>query len=403
MLMFYFNFLFYFIIGLFSSTIGAQVAITEVYYDTPDLESDEFDAFHRGEFIELYNYTTEDIDISRWVLSDAEGNYTFPEHTVIDSGGFLIIAFRKNGDEDWNFFDYFRHSRGQNDQNVPRVLYQDRLELNNYDDRVALYATHYKGIDKTFSSYKISEVSWLVKSSRTLERYYHNGLEFNPEHDNFYVHSLSITDPDLLDHSQPISDVNSNYVTASPFEIPFKVNLKNPAESPFYLKYKKEYYEQYYQLLGDDENIEWILNQLCNTTIPLINTQTTADSYTSEQCFSFDKAGNQKTAENCIKKDTPNQTSKEEEQEDIKDIASKIEVYPVPVQDFLNIRWTQEVDDLVDHILLSDMLGCVSLPIAKPANSFQTRINVSSYADGVYIVSFFLKDGRRLNKNILKY
>ncbi len=403
--MFYFYFLCCFILGLFGSTIEAQVAITEVYYDTPDIEADYiknnryYKASHQGEFIELYNYTTEDTDISGWVLSDAQGNYRFPDHTVIQSGGFLIIAFRKEEDEDWNFFDYFRHSRGQNDQNVPHVLYQDRLELNNYDDMVALYATHYKGINKTFSSsYKISEVSWYVKPYRNLKRYY-----YDPEWDNFYVHSLSITDPDLLDHSNPISDVNSNYVTASPFEIPFKVNLKTPKESPFYLKYKKEHYDDPYYQLANDQQIESVLRQLCNTNIPLIDTQTTADTYTFEQCFSFDKAGNQRSSAICTKEDKTNHTSKEQEQEDIEEIASKIEVYPVPVQDFLNIRWAQEVDDLVDRIVLSDMLGRVSLPITKPANSFQTRINISSYSDGVYIVSFFLKDGRRLNKNILKY
>ena len=121
--------------------LQAQVAISEVYYDTPYLERLELDRrSHAGEFIELYNYSKEDIDISGWRLSDNTGGFNFPEGTIIKSNDYLVVAYKD--DQNLNFFDLF--SNTSEDDNGDKIIYQRNIILNNYDDRVILWANKIK-------------------------------------------------------------------------------------------------------------------------------------------------------------------------------------------------------------------------------------------------------------------
>ena len=62
----------------------AGVVINEIHYD-------EADKTLRGEFIELYNAGSADIDVSGWFF--AEGvDFTFPAGTMISSGDYLVVA-----------------------------------------------------------------------------------------------------------------------------------------------------------------------------------------------------------------------------------------------------------------------------------------------------------------------
>ncbi len=75
-------------------TIGAvsasNVLISEVYYDTIGTDSVE-------EFVELYNPTLADVDLSGWALSDNVGSYSIPAGTVIRSTGYITIAKAASG------------------------------------------------------------------------------------------------------------------------------------------------------------------------------------------------------------------------------------------------------------------------------------------------------------------
>lgn len=53
-----------------------------------------------GEFIELYNFGTKDVDVSHWVIRDATktGEYVFPAETIIEKKSFLVIT-----DDDFTF------------------------------------------------------------------------------------------------------------------------------------------------------------------------------------------------------------------------------------------------------------------------------------------------------------
>lgn len=61
------------------------VIISEVYYDTVGTDSKE-------EWIELYNPTGADVDLSGWTLSDNSRTFTLPSGTVITAGGYLVVA-----------------------------------------------------------------------------------------------------------------------------------------------------------------------------------------------------------------------------------------------------------------------------------------------------------------------
>ncbi|MCH2025172.1 MAG: lamin tail domain-containing protein, partial [Verrucomicrobiales bacterium] len=62
----------------------SEIVINEIHYDVPDKTL-------RAEFVELYNPTDSAVDLSGWRLSSAV-NYTFPNGTSIQAGGFLVIA-----------------------------------------------------------------------------------------------------------------------------------------------------------------------------------------------------------------------------------------------------------------------------------------------------------------------
>ena len=64
--------------------LAQTVIINEVHYHPGDGGS-------AGEFVELYNYGSRDVDISGWLLSGAV-SYVFPRGSVMEAGSLLVIA-----------------------------------------------------------------------------------------------------------------------------------------------------------------------------------------------------------------------------------------------------------------------------------------------------------------------
>ena len=77
------SFLFIFLAS-FSLNAESEIVINEIHYDVPDKTI-------RAEFIELHNPSSSAINVSGWRVSSAV-NYDMPENTIIESGGFLVIA-----------------------------------------------------------------------------------------------------------------------------------------------------------------------------------------------------------------------------------------------------------------------------------------------------------------------
>ncbi|MFK7810095.1 MAG: lamin tail domain-containing protein [Saprospiraceae bacterium] len=71
--------------SLGSTQIG-DIVINEINYHSPD-------TCDAGDWIELYNYGTETVDVSGWFLEDEKGNYfNIPQNTFIGGEGYLVLV-----------------------------------------------------------------------------------------------------------------------------------------------------------------------------------------------------------------------------------------------------------------------------------------------------------------------
>ena len=129
--------------------------------------------------------------------------------------------------------------------------------------------------------------------------------------------------------------------------------------------------------------------------------------------FKYDDAGNQihrgYVCNNCPvqgKQETPPEegiSSNEVENDD--EFWNEIRIYPVPVKDVLTINWSDEANALIDHVSLYEQ-NTIHWKFQQqniPNLNKQIQINMTNYYMGVYVLTFTLKDGRTLSKNITKF
>lgn len=134
----------------------------------------------------------------------------------------------------------------------------------------------------------------------------------------------------------------------------------------------------------------------------------------TEVYFKYDEAGNQryrgidaaaKKAEEIVSKESKvATTTREVPVIDEKAFLKQIRLYPVPVNDYLTIDWTEEVDGLIESVSLYQH-STVHWKFQQqniPGLNRQMKINMTGYDWGVYILRFTLKDGRVFGRNITK-
>ncbi|KQM19906.1 hypothetical protein [Chryseobacterium sp. Leaf201] len=136
----------------------------------------------------------------------------------------------------------------------------------------------------------------------------------------------------------------------------------------------------------------------------------------TEVYFKYDEAGNQRyRGTNSAAKTAPEELKKTEElktvasiqQEPVMDekaFFKQIRLYPVPVNDYLTIDWTEEVDGLIESVSLYQH-STVHWKFQQqniPSLNRKLKINMTGYEWGVYVIRFTLKDGRIFSKNITK-
>lgn len=136
----------------------------------------------------------------------------------------------------------------------------------------------------------------------------------------------------------------------------------------------------------------------------------------TEVYFKYDEAGNQRyRGTNTAAKKVPeiakqevNTTetviAKQAPQMDEKTFMKNIRLYPVPVNDFLTIDWTEEVDSLIESVSLyqHSTTHWKFQQQNTPDLNRQVKINMTGYDWGVYILRFTLKDGRVFSRNVTK-
>lgn len=69
-----------------------KLLISEVYYDVHPDRGVESTGANNNEWVELYNGTNSDADLSGWKIADTGSADVLPDGTVISAGGFLIIT-----------------------------------------------------------------------------------------------------------------------------------------------------------------------------------------------------------------------------------------------------------------------------------------------------------------------
>ncbi|PKF74498.1 hypothetical protein [Chryseobacterium sp. PMSZPI] len=140
----------------------------------------------------------------------------------------------------------------------------------------------------------------------------------------------------------------------------------------------------------------------------------------TEVYFKYDEAGNQRyRGTNAAGKKDPVLIPKEIKlQEETKVLAvaqqvpvidekafwKQIRLYPVPVNDYLTIDWTEEVDGLIESVSLYQH-STVHWKFQQenaPDLGRKIKINMTGYDWGVYILRFTLKDGRVFGRNVTK-
>jgi len=392
------------ILSIVSQKIAAQIAITEVYYDTPFSERGGSNP-NLGEFVELYNYTKENISLEGWFLRDNTNSYPFPKGTVIKSGDFLIVAYKRQNGSPY-FPNFFPNTKGQES----KILYQDKLVFNNFNDGVVLFtqgSTLAKDVSiPEFLQVEVDKAGWLVPEYIRLpsnNRYKYERKKFvtpfsnyNPktaEGDgskaDYYIKSLQKSGEDTYNENNKANPLTALYK-------PALVEYKNSLAV-------KNVYQNHYALLTWAYYVNQILNNTCSYSISVIEQSNSGFAVTStEQCFKHDAAGNMDVKSSCTSTTTSSSTSAANLQNDLEEIKNRIVIYPNPTSSKVTITWDSEVNKLISQMKIVALNGAYTVSVPQSASNYTFTADLSAQTAGIYILLVSLTTGNSVSKSIIK-
>jgi hypothetical protein len=387
--------------GLFNIQITtSQIVITEVYYDTPFLEN-IYHYFqnglenpnpyyhHLGEYIELYNYSTEDIPLKKWAITDNVTRYEFPADAVIKKGEFIVVAYKQSGHSNY-FTTFFPTTTGQES----KIFYQDKMMLRNRSEEIKLHMGEIRGVD--CKNKIIQRIVWGVSTGgieTLLNNAWNSSATISSSPD--YMESESIHLNDIAQENAfiflPASPLSSHYIP--------------PAKD---LEDIQSVQEALNNVLTDftwDHYALAILNNTCPDDIDIIE-QNDANQYMENgKCFTYDNSGNSKTAVDCITPDEDeddNNTTIEYTASEIEDFSSLIVLSPNPTSSTLTASWSGNVLGKITEMQVGNTIG-VNINVT-PIYPMQDNvlITLTSQPTGIYIVKFILNTGQFISKNVIK-
>ncbi|AJA68921.1 Lamin Tail Domain [Myroides sp. A21] len=386
-----------------------QIAITEVLYDTAfDEQPATFmkghtrnyytfkdKAHHLGEYIELYNYTTEDIPLKGWFIYDNASKYNLPEDIVLKSQEYLIIAYRdlENKKDIGDYFSIFyptvKNKRG-------KVIYQDYMILNNKKDDIALFTKSLAGIDLN-REFLIDRVKWdntgQQKSSNELRDKGYKSLNNR----NFYVNSLQL-------------EANGRYVekSATPFTATYLPKTQRLLDIPIVQE----------ALLENVAKYDWsayvneLIMQICNLNISLVQQFPKGNYSKGELCFIHDAAGNYLRTEVCrtskvmstpiIKTNIIDEIEKKTIPKTISEYRDYIVVYPNPTSGKIKVSIDEVIRGKIVKTEVFSVTGASILSKEVEYKQMEVAIDITSYPVGVYILKFSLLTGESFSVNVIK-
>ena len=268
------KFTFFLFFSLISSLFYSQIAITEVYYDTPynekltmTLSGEAARKHHRGEFIELYNFSDKDVNLKNWYIKDLIGTYWLPDKLLI-KGEFIVIAYSTLRNTT-TFPEHFTTTQGKENQ----ILYQDKILLRNKREIIK-------------AGYSFDGKTMLDKS--TVEWY-------NPNPSSNFVKDVW-TQPSAFYNVKSMQlNSNNSYIEATPN--PLDAIYKPPTQN--YEDLVRDDFIQNYAYLDWTDNVNALVNKLCQISIQKIEQLPNGIYNSGGKCFSYDIAGNYISSSDC--------------------------------------------------------------------------------------------------------
>ena len=223
------------------------VIINEINYNSAD-DSDS------GDWVELYNRSTDNLDLSGWIMKDDDDshNLVFPQETVIDGNGFLILT----RDQDLFFTEF---------PDIETVIGDFDFGLSSNGDAVRLYNADGALVDEV---YYLPDSPWPTSANGegyTLEL-------LDPELDNSVPDNWapvnfngSPDQPNLLVNTDDLSDDKLQIVCfPNPTANNFTVELGS------FTEWTEDVKIEVYDNLGNKITTDWILkNGSSKTNISL--------------------------------------------------------------------------------------------------------------------------------------
>ncbi|MQP53281.1 MULTISPECIES: lamin tail domain-containing protein [unclassified Flavobacterium] len=383
------------LLNIICFTSWSQIIITEVHFDTPYEENNDLrDVFHHhlGEYIELYNYSDKDISLKEWSITDYIGKFKFPDDAVINSGDFLIIAFRDEGAINLgvnipnfpnnNYFPImFPNTQGQES----KIIYQDKIILRNAFETIR---THVGFINTTnCNNFKIQEI--------TVGYGYPDGTENNSSdavtlplgYDFYSSTSVHLASNGLYEIGSP-TPLQSDYLPA----------IQNFETIPTVLD---ALFTNYNFITWEEYSNEILLNT-CSLVISEIDQSPSGFYEVEGLCFNYDVSGNTTSIVNCDPDDEVPVTTTEYTESEIEEIDSKIYLFPNPTYSILNVTWDASINGKLTEMQVTNSNGVnINITTISPTQS-GTTVDLSFYPTGLYIIKFELDTGQFISRNVIK-
>lgn len=387
--------LFLSLLNLFCFYGWSQIVITEVHFDTPyDEENLNGNGHHHlGEFIELYNYSDKDITLNGWSITDYIGKYSFPNGVVINSGDFLIIAFRDEAALAYgidiphlsnnNYFTaLFPTTVGQES----KIIYQDRIILRNLYETLRLHIG-YIGTTNC-NNFNIDEKKF---------------GEYGTAMSTLFFDVESVNNPSTYDFYSSTSvhlGSDGEFYTASPtpLQADYLPAIQNFETIPTVLD---ALFSNYSSITWEEYSNEILFNT-CGLTISDISQSPSGLYQTDGLCFNYDVSGNTTIVTYCTPNNIVPVPISGYSASEIDEIDSKIILHPNPTYSFVNVTWDGSISGKIIEMQVTNSSG-VSINVTSilPTQS-STSFDLSSQPTGLYIVRFQLDSGQFISRNIIK-
>lgn len=392
---------------LFSINATSQVAITEVYYDTPFLEDIYHYSYnglpnpnslyhHIGEYIELYNYTSEDIPLKGWAITDFATKYVFPDNAIIKSNDFIIVAYG-NTDSDY-FPSLFPNTQGQED----KIYYQNKIMLRNEKERLSIRIGQLRGVMYNNELRASHRMTWGDNGTQTP---IDNGNEhslYGSSGNTYYKESLHLNSFNSTTNYTNVTYNSESYTVgvATPLSAIFVPTTQNLLD----ITNVVQLFNSAYTNLTYEYEVMQIINTVCEDNVPIIE-QIPSDTFLANgKCFNYDNSGNTIEAVDCLipTNNTNPVNPTEYTNLELDNFNSLISVSPNPLINNCNANWSGEVIGKINQIEIFNMGNMLVSSYQISINQIQQQLLFNNSPSGVYIVKFVLNTGQIISKNVIK-